>query len=88
MTPAPTTPTSRKWHRKARASSKRRATAPGDWKSSTFPSEDPYVICVGGTDLQTSSAAGPWSSETVWTDGGGGISTDQLRFLLIKNLRA
>ncbi len=50
----------------------------GDWKSSTFPSEDPNVICVGGTDLQTGSAAGPWSSETVWTDGGGGISTDHL----------
>ncbi len=50
----------------------------GKWTSSTFPSEDPNVICVGGTDLQTGSAAGPWSSETVWSDGGGGISTDHL----------
>jgi subtilase family serine protease len=50
----------------------------GKWTSSTFPSEDPNVICVGGTDLTTSSAGGPWSGETVWVDGGGGISTDHL----------
>ena len=43
-----------------------------------FPAEDPNVICVGGTDLTTSSAAGPWASETVWVDGGGGISPDHL----------
>jgi kumamolisin len=44
----------------------------GDWKTSTYPSEDAHVVCVGGTDLETSSAAGPWSSETAWVDGGGG----------------
>ncbi|MGA8233539.1 MAG: S53 family serine peptidase [Candidatus Acidiferrales bacterium] len=44
----------------------------GDWKTSTYPSEDAHVICVGGTDLETSSAGGPWSSETAWVDGGGG----------------
>ncbi len=44
----------------------------GDWTTSTYPSEDAHVICVGGTDLDTSSAAGPWSSETAWVDGGGG----------------
>jgi subtilase family serine protease len=43
-----------------------------------FPAEDPNVICVGGTDLTTSGAAGPWASETVWVDGGGGISPDHL----------
>jgi subtilase family serine protease len=32
---------------------------------------------VGGTDLSTSGAGGPWSSETVWADGGGGISPDR-----------
>jgi subtilase family serine protease len=32
---------------------------------------------VGGTDLETSSAAGPWSSETAWVDGGGGISPNK-----------
>ena len=48
------------------------------WSSSNdlYPSEDPYVICVGGTDLTTSGAGGPWSGETVWSDGGGGISPD------------
>ena len=45
----------------------------GNWRSSTYPSEDANVITVGGTDLDTSSAGGPWSSETVWVDGGGGF---------------
>ncbi|HTW86767.1 MAG TPA: protease pro-enzyme activation domain-containing protein [Candidatus Binataceae bacterium] len=40
-----------------------------------FPADDPYVTVVGGTDLQTSSAGGPWSSETAWADGGGGYFT-------------
>jgi kumamolisin len=31
-------------------------------------------VTVGGTDLVTASAAGAWSSETAWVDGGGGIS--------------
>jgi hypothetical protein len=51
----------------------------GAWSSSTryvFPADDPYVISVGGTDLESSSAAGPWSSESAWLDGGGGISPD------------
>ncbi len=48
----------------------------GAWKSSSaiFPADDVYVTSVGGTDLDTSSAGGPWSSETAWVDGGGGIS--------------
>jgi subtilase family serine protease len=29
---------------------------------------------VGGTDLSTSAAAGAWTSETAWSDSGGGIS--------------
>jgi kumamolisin len=50
----------------------------GAWKSSSaiFPADDVYVTSVGGTDLVTSSAGGPWSSETAWVDGGGGISPD------------
>ncbi|HMD83796.1 MAG TPA: protease pro-enzyme activation domain-containing protein, partial [Terriglobia bacterium] len=50
------------------------------WSSSNdlYPSEDANVICVGGTDLQTSSAGGPWSSETAWVDSGGGISPSHL----------
>jgi subtilase family serine protease len=41
-----------------------------------YPAEDAYVTAVGGTDLTTSSAAGPWASESAWVDGGGGISPD------------
>jgi kumamolisin len=53
----------------------------GAWTRSNypFPSEDANVICVGGTDLTTSSAAGPWASETYWASyGGGGISPDHI----------
>ena len=48
----------------------------GAWtgKSSVYPADDAYLTSVGGTDLQTNSAGGLWSSETVWVDGGGGIS--------------
>ena len=51
----------------------------GAWKTSSavYPADDVYITSVGGTDLVTSSAAGPWSSETVWVDGGGGISPDK-----------
>jgi len=45
-------------------------------RNDLYPSEDPYIICVGGTDLTTTGAAGPWSSEVGWADGGGGISPD------------
>ena len=40
-----------------------------------YPADDAHVTVVGGTDLQTSSAGGPWSSETAWADGGGGYYT-------------
>jgi len=42
--------------------------------SQTYPADDVYVTTVGGTDLSTSSAGGPWTSETVWANSGGGIS--------------
>ncbi len=42
--------------------------------SQIFPADDVYITSVGGTDLNTASAAGPWSSETGWADSGGGIS--------------
>ena len=50
----------------------------GKWGSGSeiYPADDVYVTSVGGTDLETSSAGGPWSSETAWVDGGGGISPD------------
>ena len=40
-----------------------------------FPADDAFVTSVGGTDLQTVSAGGAWSSETAWVDGGGGFFT-------------
>jgi len=38
-------------------------------------SDDPYITVVGGTILSTSTAGGPWSSETAWAGSSGGIST-------------
>ena len=51
----------------------------GAWRtgSAIYPADDVYVTSVGGTDLVTGSAGGPWSSETAWVDGGGGISPDK-----------
>jgi subtilase family serine protease len=43
-----------------------------------WPADNAYVVSVGGTDLVTSSAAGPWKSETAWADSGGGISPDKI----------
>jgi kumamolisin len=40
-----------------------------------YPGDDAYVTVVGGTDLQVTKAGGPWSSETAWADGGGGVYT-------------
>jgi kumamolisin len=50
------------------------------WSSSNeaWPADDANVVSVGGTDLVTASAAGPWKSETAWSDSGGGISPDKI----------
>jgi kumamolisin len=50
----------------------------GAWSSSStiYPADNVYLTSVGGTDLETSAPGGPWSSETAWVDGGGGISPD------------
>jgi kumamolisin len=52
------------------------------WKatgnSAAWPADDAFVVSVGGTDLVTASAAGPWQSETAWADSGGGISPDNV----------
>jgi subtilase family serine protease len=42
-----------------------------------YPADDVLVTSVGGTDLITTGAAGGWSSESAWIDGGGGISPDK-----------
>jgi subtilase family serine protease len=57
--------------------------ASGDWgawpgsENFYYPSDDPYVISVGGTDLTTKGAGKGWASEVAWTPyTGGGISPD------------
>ncbi len=51
----------------------------GNWAHAEFvwPADDVNIVSVGGTDLDTESAAGPWKSETGWVDGGGGISPNK-----------
>jgi subtilase family serine protease len=44
--------------------------------SAPWPCNSPYVTSVGGTDLQTQSAGGPWASESAWGDGGAGWGTN------------
>jgi hypothetical protein len=53
----------------------------GEWRGTDTwrPMESQYVISVGGSDLITKSAGGPWKSETAWVDGGGGISPDDIK---------
>ncbi len=48
------------------------------WSSSNeaWPADDANIVSVGGTDLTTTKAAGPWASETAWVDSGGGNSPD------------
>ena len=50
------------------------------WSSSNeaWPADDANIVSVGGTDLTTSAAAGPWESETAWADSGGGVSPDDI----------
>jgi subtilase family serine protease len=52
------------------------------WKKSgnaeAWAADDANIVSVGGTDLTTASAAGPWKSETAWVDSGGGISPDKI----------
>ena len=51
----------------------------GKWTSGSeiWPADSEFITGVGGTDLDTSSAGGPWASETAWSDGGGGISPNK-----------
>ncbi len=42
----------------------------------SYPSASPNVLSVGGTDL-TLTASNAWSSETGWSDSGGGPSADE-----------
>lgn len=40
-----------------------------------YPGNSPNITDAGGTDLTTTSAGGPWSSETGWNGSGGGWNT-------------
>jgi subtilase family serine protease len=40
----------------------------------SYPAESVYVVAVGGTDLTTNGAGGPWASETAWADSSGGLA--------------
>ncbi len=53
----------------------------GAWgpNSTLYPADEPLLVSVGGTDLVTQSAGGPWASETAWANGGGGISGDKFK---------
>jgi hypothetical protein len=48
----------------------------GRWTAGegSWPGDDANIVSVGGTDLTTSSAAGPWKTETAWSSSSGGIS--------------
>lgn len=51
------------------------ACSTGLWDGGyVYPADDPNVISVGGTDLETTGAGGSWSDETTWEGTGGGIS--------------
>jgi subtilase family serine protease len=45
---------------------------------SIWPADNAYLVSVGGTDLETQSAGGPWASETAWLYGGGGFSPNNI----------
>ncbi|HVI09161.1 MAG TPA: S53 family peptidase [Candidatus Binatia bacterium] len=57
--------------------------ATGDNGSNTppsvvWPSDDPYVVAVGGTDLVTTGPGGAWLSETGWNGSAGGPSGNKV----------
>jgi kumamolisin len=47
-------------------------------KNEAWPADDAYVVGVGGTDLVTTKAGGPWASEMAWVDSGGGVTPDNI----------
>ena len=57
--------------------------ATGDSGSGTpgdvvWPSDDPYVTAVGGTDLTTNGPGGSWKSETGWNGSAGSPSKNKI----------
>jgi subtilase family serine protease len=55
-------------------------TASGDYStlkaSGPWPEEDANIVAVGGTDVESKTPGGPWSSETGWSGSAGGPSLD------------
>ena len=47
-------------------------------RENEWPSDNAYVVSVGGTDLITAGPGGAWASETAWADSGGGISPNKI----------
>lgn len=41
-----------------------------------YPTDDPLITAVGGTDITTNGPGGTWQSETGWIGSGGGFSTN------------
>ncbi len=57
--------------------------ATGDQGSGTqgdvvWPSDDPYITAVGGTDLVTNGPGGSWKSETGWSGSAGSPSKNKV----------
>jgi subtilase family serine protease len=65
-------------------------TASGDYssleQSGPWPEEDANIVAVGGTDVATKKAGGPWSAETGWAHSAGGPSLDP--HILIESYQA
>jgi subtilase family serine protease len=53
-------------------------TASGN--AEAWPADDAYIVSVGGTDLITAGAGGPWASETAWIYSGGAFPRTASRF--------
>jgi subtilase family serine protease len=47
------------------------SNTPGDV---VWPADDPYIVSVGGTDINTNGPGGPWQSETGWSGSAGSPS--------------
>jgi kumamolisin len=52
------------------AGDSRRYTASSQY---VWPADSAFVTTVGGTNLKVTGKAGAWSSETAWSDSGGGF---------------
>jgi subtilase family serine protease len=66
--------------------------ATGDSGSGTpgnvvWPSDDPYVTAVGGTDIVTTGPGGAWKSETGWNGSAGSPSKNKIPIPIYQKLK-